>query len=155
MEPKSSEGRAGRDDDAAGAAVDPLATAFDSVFDSVATLYRATGSVFHQLIGLRLRAGRGMQTQIEFIRSPEKAALLIERLRAKCDAVAHVRFAPRLPGSIPGLPVAERRSPVMIEIHHGDEIALAYCPVDPATRLMSRGEPLRRAAGAAPAADGA
>jgi hypothetical protein len=134
-------------------AVDPITTAFDSVFDSVATLYRATGTVFHQLIGLRLKGGRGMQTQIEFVKTPEKVGVLIDRLRAKCDAVAHVRFASRLPGNIAGLPHPERRSLVLIEVHHNGAVASSYCRVNAGSRLITRGDlALRDAASGSSAA---
>ena len=148
MEPESSERRIDHDD---GPAVDPVTTAFDSVFESVATLYRATGSVFHQLIGLRLKGGRGVQSQIEFVKAPEMVGRLVARMAAKCDAVAHVRLAPRLPGSVSGI-AGQVRPPVLIEIHRGDVVAFAYCAADPQTRLLTRGELMRREPGASPSA---
>lgn len=150
MEPESQEQQGTHADGQS--AVDPIITAFDSVFDSVATLYRATGSVFHQLIGLRLRGGRGVQTQIEFVKSPEKVGVLIDRLRAKCDAVAHVRFAPRLPGNIPGMSHPERRSLVLIEVHGNGAVASSYCRVDAGSRLLTRGDLTLRDAAAGPSA---
>ena len=118
--------------------------AFEAVFDSVATLFRQTGSILHQLIGLEFRGGQAQDAHIEVIKAPEKVQVLIERMRRKWGAVAHVRLAQKLPDNIPGLPHPERRTMAVIEIHAARCVATAYCRVNPAIPEMTRGLLVRK-----------
>ena len=124
--------------------------AVESVFDSVSTLFRQTGSILHQLIGLEFRSGRAHDAHIEVIKTPEKVQVLIERMRRKWGAVAHVRLAQKLPDNIPGLPHPERRTMVVIEIHAAQCVATAYCRVNAAIPEMTRGVLVRKDSAAPP-----
>ena len=136
MEPQS---RESADASTLEAKVGPAQIAYESVFESVSTLFRATGSIHHQLIGLKFRSGRALDAHIEIVKSPEKVPLLIERIRRRFGAVANVHLARKLPDNIPGLPHPERRTLVVIEVHGNDRLATAYCRVNQATREMTRG----------------
>ena len=114
----------------------PAEIAFDSVFDSVSTLYRVTGQIFHQLIGLEFRSGRAHDAHIEVVRAPDRVAVLIQRMCRRWGAVAHVRLAEKLPGNIAGLDHPERRTMVVIEIHVGGKVATGCCRVNPQTREL-------------------
>ncbi len=120
-------------------APDAAEVAFESVFDSVATLFRETGSILHQLIGLEFRSGCAHDAHIEIVRAPERVPVLIARMRRKWGAVAHVRLAQHLPDNIAGLPHPERRTLTVIEIHVAHSVATAYCRVNRLTREMTRG----------------
>ena len=120
-------------------APDAAEVAFESVFDSVATLFRETGSILHQLIGLEFRSGRAHDAHIEIVRAPERVPVLIARMRRKWGAVAHVRLAQNLPDNIAGLPHPERRTLAVIEIHVAHSVATAYCRVNRLTPEMTRG----------------
>jgi hypothetical protein len=115
---------------------DPAEVAFESVFDSVSTLYRVTGSILHQLIGLEFRSGRAHDAHIEVVRAPDRVGVLIQRMRRRWGAVAHVRMAELLPGNMTGLDHPERRTMVVIEIHVGGKVATACCRVNPQTREL-------------------
>lgn len=123
---------------------DPAQIAFDSVFESVSTLFRATGSIHHQLIGLKFRSGRALDAHIEIVKAPERVPVLIERIRRRWGAVANVHLARKLPDNIPGLPHPERRTLVAIEIHGAQSVATAYCRVNQATREITRGALMTR-----------
>ena len=134
---------------------DSARIAFESVFDSVSTLVRETGTIYHQLIGLTYRSGRALDTHIELVKAPERVPVLIQRMRRKCDAVAHVHFARNLPENVPGLPHPERRTLVVIEIHDEASVTTTYCRVNRATREMTRGSLSKKdAAGASPVMPG-
>lgn len=136
--------------DASDMKADPAEVAFDSVFDSVSTLFRESGSILHQLIGLEFRSGRAHDAYIEVVKAPERVPVLIERMRQKWGTVAHVRLAPNLPGNIPGLPHPERRSLAVIEIYAAQSVATAYCRINRDVPEMSRGALVRNdVAGAA------
>lgn len=128
---------------------DAAEVAFESVFDSVATLFRETGSILHQLIGLEFRSGRAHDAHIEIVKAPERVPVLIARMRRRWGAVAHVRLAQNLPGNIAGLPHPERRTQAIIEIHVGNTVATAYCRVNKQTPEMARGLLVRMDASAA------
>lgn len=115
---------------------DPAEVAFDSVLDSVSTLYRVTGRILHQLIGLEFRSGRAHDAHIEVVRAPERVGVLIQRMRRRWGAVAQVRLAEPMPGNIPGLDHPERRTMVVIEIHVGGKVATACCRVNSQTREL-------------------
>lgn len=119
--------------------VDPAQAAFESVFDSMATLYRETGGIPHQLIGLEFRAGRAHDAHIEFVKVPEKVPVLIERMARKWHTVAHIRVSPGTVLHAPGAPRPERRTLAAIEIHGAGGMALAMCRVNKATREIMRG----------------
>jgi hypothetical protein len=123
---------------------DPAEVAFDSVFDSVSSLYRVSGRIFQQLIGLEFRSGRAHDAHIEIVRAPERVGVLILRMRRRWGAVAHVRLAEKLPDNIPGLSHPERRMLVVVEIHAAGTVATAYCRVNRATREISRGALARK-----------
>lgn len=130
---------------AAGAgAPDAAEVAFESVFDSVATLFRETGNILHQLIGLEFRSGRAHDAHIEIVRAPERVPVLIARMRRKWGAVAHVRLAQNLPDNIAGLSHPERRTQAIIEIHVADAVATAYCRVNRQMPEMTRGRLVRK-----------
>ena len=112
---------------------------FDSVFDSVSTLFRETGSIYHQIVGLSFRSGGAHGTHIELVKVPDTAPVLIERMRSKCGSVAHEHFAKNLPDNIPGLSHPERRTLAVIEIHDAASVATAYCRVSRSTRELTRG----------------
>ena len=120
--------------------------AFESVFESVSTLFRETGSILHQIIGLEFRSGRAHDAHIEVVRTPERVPVLIERMQRRWGAVAHVRLAANLPGNIPGLPHPERRSLAVIEIHVSQSVAKAYCRINRVVSEMSRGVLVREGA---------
>ena len=120
---------------------DPAEVAFDSVFDSVSTLYRVTGRILHQLIGLEFRSGRAHDAHIEVVRAPDRVGVLIQRMRRRWGAVAHVRMAEQLPGNMVGLDHPERRTMVVIEIHVGGKVATACSS---ASRRRSRMPSSRR-----------
>ena len=118
---------------------DAAEVAFESVFDSVATLFRETGSILHHLIGLEFRSGRAHDAHIEIVRAPERVPVLIARMRRRWGAVAHVRLAQNLPDNIAGLPHPERRTQAIIEIHVAHTVATAYCRVNKQTPELTRG----------------
>ncbi len=120
--------------------------AFESVFESVSVLFRETGSILHQIIGLEFRSGRAHDAHIEVVRTPERVPVLIERMQRKWGAVAHVRLAANLPGNIPGLPHPERRSLAVIEIHAAKSVAKAYCRINRVVYEISRGTLVREGA---------
>jgi len=122
----------------AGPAADPADVAFDSVFDSVSTLYRVTGRVFHQLVGLEFRSGRAHDAHIEIVRVPERVGVLIRRMQRRWGAVAHVRLAEQRTDNVPGLDHPERRTLAVIEIHVKGRVATACCRVNPQTRELFR-----------------
>ena len=122
---------------------DLIEVAFESVFDSVSTLFRESGSILHQIIGLEFRSGRAHDAHIEVVRTPERVPVLIERMQRKWGAVAHVRLAANLPGNIPGLPHPERRSLAVIEIHAAKSVAKAYCRINRVVYEISRGTLVR------------
>ena len=132
------------DDGAREIRLDPAHMAFESVFDSVSTLFRETGSIYHQIIGLSFRSGGVHGTHIELVKVPDTAPVLVERMRSKCGAVAHVHFAKNLPDNIPGLPHPERRTLAVIEIHDDDSVATAFCRVNRSTRELTRGVLLKK-----------
>ena len=123
---------------------DPVAVAFDAVYETVSTLFRETRGVLHQLIGLEFRSGRAHDAYVEIVKSPEKVPLLIERMSRRWGAVAHVGMPKPEADNVPGLPHPERRTLVNIEIHAGKEAARAQCRVNRATGEMFRGELVRR-----------
>lgn len=125
-------------DSVAGQVPNPAEIAFDSVFDSVSTLYRVTGHIFHQLIGLEFRSGRAHDAHIEVVRAPDRVGVLIQRMQRRWGAVAHVRLAEKLPDNIPGLDHPERRTIAVIEIHVNGTVAKACCRVNPETRELFR-----------------
>jgi hypothetical protein len=127
---------------------DPVAVAFDAVFETVSTLFSETRGVLHQLIGLEFRSGRAHDAYVEIVKSPEKVPLLIERMHRRWGAVAHVSMPKPLSGNMPGLPHPERRTLVRIEIHAG-QAATAVCRVNRKTGEMFRGELVRSGAGLA------
>jgi len=131
---------------------DAAEVAFDSVFDSVSTLYRVTGHIFHQLIGLEFRSGRAHDAHIEVVRAPDRVGVLIQRMQRRWGAVAHVRLAEKLPDNIPGLDHPERRTLAVIEIHVNGKVAKACCRVNPLTRELFRPPPVTKfdAASSAP-----
>ncbi|MBL8385894.1 MAG: hypothetical protein JNM90_22610 [Burkholderiales bacterium] len=108
------------------------------MFDSLVTLYRETGGIPHQLIGLEFRAGRAHDAHIEIVKAPEKVPVLIQRMARKWGAVAHVRVAPRAADNVPGLPHPERRTHAAIEIHAAQGVARALCRVNQTTREIMR-----------------
>lgn len=120
--------------------------AFESVFESVSTLFRETGSILHQIIGLEFRSGRAHDAHIEVVKTPERVPVLIERMQRKWGAVAHVRLAANLPDNIPGLPHPERRSLAVIEIHAAKSVTRAYCRINRVIFEMSRGTLVREGA---------
>ena len=132
------------------AKADLAGIAFEAVFDSVATLFRQSGSILHQLIGLEFRGGQAHDAHIEVIKAPEKVQVLIERMRRKWGAVAHVRLAQKLPDNIPGLPHPERRTMAVIEIHATQCVATSNCRVNPAIPEMTRGLLVRKDFSSAP-----
>ena len=132
------------------AKADLAEVAFESVFESVSTLFRETGSILHQIIGLEFRSGRAHDAHIEVVKAPERVPVLIERMRRKWGTVAHIRLAANLPDNIPGLPHPERRSLAVIEIYAAQSVTTAYCRINRVVPEMSRGALVRKdVAGAA------
>ena len=124
--------------------VDLIEVAFESVFDSVSTLFRESGSILHQIIGLEFRSGRAHDAHIEVVKAPERVPVLIERMQRKWGTVAHVRLAANLPDNIPGLPHPERRSLAVIEIYAAQSVASAYCRINRVVPEMRRGTLVRK-----------
>ena len=123
---------------------DLIEVAFESVFDSVSTLFRESGSILHQIIGLEFRSGRAHDAHIEVVKAPERVPVLIERMQRKWGTVAHVRLAANLPDNIPGLPHPERRSLAVIEIYAAQSVASAYCRINRVVPEMRRGTLVRK-----------
>lgn len=115
-----------------------LEAACSALFETVAPLYLEKGAVYPALIGVRLRAGRMVDSHTEWLRSPDKTDLLIARMRRSWDTVALVK--PADDASEEALPDCDgRRRFAAIELHSAAGVARAYCCVDPATREMRTG----------------
>lgn len=117
---------------------DELEAACSALFETVAPLYRDRGAVCPALIGVRLRAGRMVDSHTEWLRSPDKTELLIARMRRQWDTVALVRPAGDA-AEAPEAGCAGRRRFAAIELHCAAGVARAYCCVDPRTREMHTG----------------
>jgi hypothetical protein len=122
----------------------PGEVAMASVVESVSAFFHATGTIVPQLIGLQFRGGRAIDSSIEFLKQPEKVPQLIERMRTRWSAVAHVRVAEKRPELLPGLPHPERRTLVLIDIHHPGAVATLTCRVNRTTRRLVPGALVRR-----------
>jgi hypothetical protein len=122
----------------------PGDVAMDAVLESMSAFFFATGFILPQLIGLQFRAGRAIDSHIELLKEPEKVARLIERMRTKWSAVAHVRVAEKRQELLPGLSHPERRMLVLIDIHHPGTVATLTCRVNRTTRRLVPGVLVRR-----------
>ena len=115
-----------------------LEAACSALIETVAPLYRENGAIYPTLIGMRLRAGRMVDSHTEWLRSPEKTELLIERMRRRWDTVALVRPAEGI-SEDPEARSQGRRRFAAIELHSAAGVARAYCCVHPDTREMRTG----------------
>ncbi len=110
--------------------------AYESVFSSLTLLYRAHAKVIESLIGLRVRGGRAFETDVEFVKVPDRVPVLIERLRRRCGIVAHVHVARKPAGNVPGRAHPERRAHIVIDIYDERNAYTARCRVNRANRQI-------------------
>jgi len=115
-----------------------LEAACSALIETVAPLYRENGTIYPALIGMRLRAGRMVDSHTEWLRTPDKTDLLIERMRRRWDTVALVRPAEGI-SEDPAARAEGRRRFAAIELHSAAGVARAYCCVHPDTREMRTG----------------
>lgn len=109
-----------------------------ALIETVAPLYREKGAIYPALIGMRLRAGRMVDSHTEWVRTPGKTDLLIERMRRQWDTVALVKPAEGA-SEDPSAGSEGRRRFAAIELHSAAGVARAYCCVNPDTREMRTG----------------
>ena len=115
-----------------------LEAACSALFETVAPLYREKGAIYPALIGIRLRAGRMVDSHTEWLKTPAKTELLIARMRRQWDTVALVK--PADGASEDSSPEsAGRQRFASIELHSAAGIARAYCCVHQGTREMRTG----------------
>jgi len=115
-----------------------LEAACSALIETVAPLYREKVAIYPALIGMRLRAGRMVDSHTEWLRAPEMADLLIERMRRRWDTVAVVRPAEGV-SEDPTARSEGRRRFAAIELHSAAGVARTYCCVHPDTREVRTG----------------
>jgi hypothetical protein len=124
--------------DAAMTSTFDLEAACSALFETVAPLYREKGAIYPALIGMRVRAGRMVDSHTEWLRTPDKTDLLIARMRRQWDTVALVKPAQGV-SEDPSPEAADRHRFASIELHSAAGIARAYCCVHRGTREMRTG----------------
>lgn len=115
-----------------------LEAACSALFETVAPLYLGNGAIYPALIGVRLRAGRVVDSHTEWLRTPAKTDLLIARMRRQWETVALVKPADGV-SEDPSPEAAGRQRFASIELHSAAGIARAYCCVHEGTREMRTG----------------
>lgn len=127
-----------------------LEAACSALFETVAPLYMGNGAVYPALIGVRLRAGRVVDSHTEWLKTPAKTDILIARMRRQWETVALVKPADGV-SEDPAPDAAGRQRFASIELHSAAGVARAYCCVHQGTREMRTGRLSLLAAPADPA----
>ena len=112
---------------------DQLEIAFESVFESVSAMFRNTGLIRHQVIGMGFCRGRAVSAHIQPIWVMERLLPLVNRMRRNWDVVAHVQLTHF------GRDKPTRSAIAEFRVFGARVAVVARCVVDPLARQIDRG----------------
>lgn len=123
---------------------DPFSVAYDAIFGMVEAVYKQTGGVNHQLLGLGFKDGKVNSVNSLPIEDQDALARVpvnIERMLLKWSLVAHVFEAWEAPPDrMKASEHPDRKDIVSIMIHSMDAVMTAGCLVNEAERTVYKAE---------------
>lgn len=121
--------------------VDPFTSAYDLLYGMAESVYRQSGGVNHELIGMEFKDGKPSGVNIQLVKRTEDVPRLREQMLQNWPMVAHICEAWAAPDtSCPPHLHPQRKDIVGISLHTIEFMALAQCEVDDATNTIKRGE---------------
>lgn len=119
----------------------PFNSAYNFLFGMAEVVYKSTGGVNHELIGMDFDAGKPTGVNVMLVRRIEDVPRLREQMLQKWPMVAHVFEAWAAPdASVPASEHPQRYDIVSVMLNTIDMVAAASCRVDPGKKTIERGE---------------
>lgn len=121
--------------------VDPFTVAYDLLYGMAESVYRQSGGVNHELIGLDFRDGKPSGVHVLLVKRTEDVPRLRDQMLQRWPMVAHICEAWAAPdASCAPHAHPQLKDVVGISLNTIEFMAMAQCEVDDVTNTMKRGD---------------